>query len=299
MGKIEELYDPFLIGLEVSGKSRGEYICRCPFHADKHPTGACFNPRTGLFFCFVCSAKSKAENLANILGGSSHKVPVISKDYTVEEVEWSGVLRAPLAFGNTYLRSRQVTDDQVKRFGIRALPKGVAIPVCDTTGKEIGCVIRQYKGTLPRYLSLGEKPPLWNLQNLMKREPATKIWVVEGIFGALRADRAGVFAVATMTSSLQKEGKHYLSNFFPYVLFDDDFAGYLGAAKFLQEVPLAKVAIPGGEADEMSIIEWQHLDENPAYTNKIVTLAEMSGDKNKVLQQLMKGYSYGKRRPKR
>lgn len=291
MGKVVELYDPWLVGLDVSGKSRSEYICRCPFHDDKKPTGACFSPTSGLFYCFVCSAKSNAVKLASLLGGSATKVPVISKDHTVEEVEWSGILKAPLALDNPYLQKRQVTNEQIKRFGIRAMPKGVAIPVCDTFGKEVGCVIRQYKGFLPRYLYLGDKPPLWNLQNLMQRESHTRVWVVEGIFGVLRADLAGVFAVATMTATLQERGRDYLGSFFPYVLFDNDYAGYLGAAKLLQSLPLAKVEIPGEEADEMSVEEWRLMDREPHITNKIMEVANASGNKEDIIKQITKGYN--------
>lgn len=287
------LYDPYALGLEVSGKSRGEYICRCPFHNDRHPTGACFNPSNGWFYCFVCGAKAHAEQLAVALGGICSRVQALPDDE--EEMDWSGVLRAPLAYDHEYLKKRKVSNEQVEKFQIKKIPQGIVFPIKNTKDQEVGCLIRNIDRSV-RYISLGEKPALWNLNNLANHKHGNRVWVTEGVFGSLRADSAGIFAVATMTSKIQRDGSKFLNHFPTFVLYDNDYAGYLGGALFLREMPRAHIVVPGREADELSIDEWKELDNAPTWTNNIIMLAKFSKDPKKLIQQLRKDYESGLRK---
>jgi hypothetical protein len=252
-------YDPRALGLKVAGSAGEEYIVACPFHGDTNPS-ACFNPRNGAFFCFSCGAAAGVHRLALACGGTVVRGFFPPPTRRVSSVDWRPVLNSPLALDHAYLAGRQVSDKAVRRHGIRALPGAIAVPVTDADGAEVGVIIRREEGT-PRYLYFGDKPPLWPLGELMRREPGTRLYVVEGVFGKLRAERAGLPAVAVMGASVQSTLSLYLRAFDVVVAFDADFAGYAGAGRVLSLVPSARVVVPGVEADELSVREWRDLHE--------------------------------------
>lgn len=280
--------NPEQVGLHPEGITGGEYIVICPFHGDKHPS-ATFNPVSGLFYCFSCGATSTAEKLARKLGGS---VVMERKPYfrDKDSIEWLPLLGGKLAVDNSYLQERGVSKKQVERHQIHETPNGIAIPIPNIKGRVVGIIIRKYKGT-PRYLYLGEKPSLWPMDELFARNHHTDIFVTEGVFGKLRAERFGVPAVSTMGAGVKEEVKNYLSHFKPHIVFDDDFAGYAGAGRIAWLVPLAQVVIPGREADELSKAEWQDIAAgNVMQTRSLSTIAKLSGDGDKFWSRLPKAY---------
>lgn len=291
-------YDPWALGLRVGGMSGGEYIVECPFHGDSHPS-ACFNPTSGLFFCFSCGATANASKLSFHLGGRVVKTTGQS-NRKLKRVEWRGIAHAPLAVNHPYLRQRGVSDAQVRRWGIREVPGAVAVPVTDHDGTEVGVILRKIEGQ-PRYLYFGDKPPLWPLGWLMELEPGTEVVVVEGVFGKLRAERAKVPAVAVMGAMVQTSVANYLRRFKVTVMFDNDFGGYSGAGRLLSLVPSARVIVPGLEADELDVPTWRSIYEEGAMTTRSMSeLARLSGDREKFYRQLPLKYgnrSSSRRRP--
>lgn len=286
-----ELYDPWTLGLHVTATSGQEFIVRCPYHDDSNASGS-FNPLTGLFFCFSCGHAARVEELARHCGGYVRRRGDGKWNKRVPIAEWRPVLNSPLALGSTYLKKRRVTDEQVTRWGIRALPSAIAIPITDSYDREVGVIVRREQGT-PRYLFFGDKPPLWPLGWLMQQEPGSTIYVVEGVFGRLRAERAGVPAVAVMGAMVAENVGRYLKNFEVIALFDNDPSGYQGAGRLLSVVPTARVIVPGQEADELSIADWQELQRGAFTTRSMSQIARLSGDLSQFYRRLPRERKHG------
>src|SRR5690606_28686251 len=106
--------------------SSNEAHCICPFHHDTKPS-ASFNLNTGLFYCFSCGTAHNVESLAFALAGTIEKIDSYSsgKASFSDERMWLKLLWNGLAHDNKYLQSRNVTNDLVNIFQIRANENGV------------------------------------------------------------------------------------------------------------------------------------------------------------------------------
>lgn len=285
--KTDEFYDPRALGLRVAGTSGQEVIVVCPFHDDHHPS-ACFNPVTGLLFCFSCGATATVKELAKTLGGQVRRTSEIGQRRRTMKVEWHPLLASPPALGHPYLRGRQVTDEQVLRWGIRLVPGAVVFPVTNKNNVIVGVILRREQGS-PRYLFFGEKPPLWPLGQLVDLDPRLPVFLTEGVFGKLRAELADVPAFAVMGASVNETISRYLAHRQVITVFDDDFAGYLGAGKVLFYLPGARAVIPGQEADELPLDEWRGIGRRDVLTTgSLATLAKLSGDPHRFFRCLPK-----------
>ena len=275
--------DPKEVGLDVRSYSGNEAICICPFHEDHHPSGS-FNMDTGLFFCFSCGAASNAWKLATKLGGSVNRKWIKTTSGKASE-EWRKFALFPLARDNNYLKSRGVTDEQVEKFGIKAGPFGIVFEVRSKANHLVGVIIRRYDNS-PRYLFFGDKLPVWPAERLVTTSFFEKIFLTEGVFGVLAADRAGVTAFSTLGAMVKRDISFYLQSFKVQVIFDADFAGYVGGARTLTFLPRSKVIIPGQEADELPISAWHAILEGVLTTRSIVELAKLSKDPTKFYKYL-------------
>lgn len=123
---------------------------------------------------------------------------------------------------------------------------------------------------------LGDKLSLWPLNMLVKEKRLSKIAIVEGVFGALRARSFGIPAFATLGAMVKADVKLHINSFYPVAMFDNDYAGMLGAARLLIMIPTTKVVIPGVEADELDKFEWETLWKEGLSTRSISTLARLS-----------------------
>lgn len=258
--------DPEALGLTVERILYDEAICLCPFHND-HRASASFNMESGLFYCFACGTGGTEEKIARITGGSIVRVPASSGSLQQrskrDRQEWEWALSAPSAVHNEYLKNRGILPETILNFGIRDVGFGVGVIFHDRERVAVGCQIRREFGE-PRYLTLGRRPPVWPLANL---EPG--VFVVEGIFGVFKAWQAGYKAVATMSASVTDEICNFLLPYKPVVVFDNDAAGYKGAAKLVMKSG-ARVVLPGRAADE---IAWDDL-ENWRVTQNVKEIAE-------------------------
>lgn len=268
------------LGLDIFGISgTEEIIVRCPYHDDHHPS-ASFNINKGLFFCFACGASANAYQLARKTGGTVIRNDKLPKKMfaTVSEPEWEKFFDAPLAVDNEYLEKRGVIDIQVITFSIRELPWGIGFPIFSVGPgvQKRGILIRRYDDN-PRYLFFGHKPSYFAGQNWDSRSTT----IVEGVFGLLAADRAQVTACCLLGTSVRADLIPPFRQLGDRLqcLFDDDFPGYLAAAKFLHMSPLAKAIIPGQEADELTIGDWQAIDQQQILrTSDISKLRRFSKD---------------------
>jgi hypothetical protein len=226
-----------------------------PFHGDHRPS-ASFNVITGLFHCFACGASSNAKHLAQELGGEVVAVESIAIKRSKEKEEWENLLTAPIAYDNWYLKSRDVPNDVAASLELRELPNGIAFINYDLRGRAVGAQVRQYSGT-PRYLFYGDRTPLWPM-SMVHGKDSDPICIVEGVFGVLRGIQAGKRVVATMGAGSLHNVAKILNGQPKIVIFDNDFAGHLGAAKLLSLGGFAAI-VPGLEADELPVDEWKRI----------------------------------------
>lgn len=299
-------YDPRELGLEVFAISGNEVTCLCPFHDDKHPS-ASFNVVSGLFVCYSCSTGANVHKLARKLGGTVKLISSVKVNAAIKtsiDMEWKHLLTFPLALDHPYLRARRVTNAQVKEFGILSSSKGIIIPVRSKSGDTKGVIVRRFDNS-PRYMFYGEKLSLWPLDRIGEQKPLSKVIITEGIFGALRGRKYGIPVFASMGAMVKKDAATHLQNFYPKVLFDNDFAGMLGAARLLIMIPTTKVFVPGMEADELDKSEWQDVSKDGYSTRNLQTLAKLSKNVNEFYRSIksfmrkVKGNDNDQRRWKR
>lgn len=123
-----------------------------------------------------------------------------------------------------------------------------------------------------------------SILSTMKRSET--LFVTEGVFGAIRAIKAGRKAVTVMGANSSRDALPYLTSFSVVVAFDSDKPGIFGALKIVSALPKAKAIVPGLEADEASVNTWQHIEDEYEITKSVNSLASCYGDKAGVLSKL-------------
>lgn len=277
-----QILDILALGFDSLKYSYDEALVLCPFH-DDHTPSASVNIFTGLFHCFTCGTNSTAPLLAKYFGGEVIFIPDNRENYTREgreiDSDWRSLLLSPLAVGNEYLESRNVSDKTIEKFGIRENDDGIIFPMKNRLGKICGVQVRHYSRS-PKYIFYGVRPEIFPFENLMPEinNRAKILFIVEGIFGVLNAERAGVDAVATMgASSFSKavpmlefarsvrREKNKLGRV--VVAFDPDDAGAIAAAKL--SIYGFLVLNPFVVADEINPMDWYEIEsEFPGNTTR-------------------------------
>jgi len=250
-------YDPVSLGLTVKHSAGlNNVLCACPWHGGSD--SLCVNLQTGQFICYSCGEKGGPAKLVAKTGGVPVWTTFQKPSPSEQELQWRKLLDGDFAYDNEYLVGRQVTNEQVEKFHIIENSQGIIFPLTNDQGTVVGTLIRRREGKV-RYVTLGEKPPLWPLHLFQDQAPNDSAVIVEGIFGVLSADRAEMNAFATLGASVKKSAFPYFQRVQPWVVFDDDLAGYVGAYRILQDCTSAHALVPGLEADELSPKDWQGL----------------------------------------
>lgn len=248
------------------------YSVYCPFGNERTPN-AVYNPIQDTYKCFACGKqinnRASQEIIMYTLGSTVYKNIEFQKDRTQEFKEY---LKLPFARNNSYLHSRHVDNATIELFEIREDESGIYFPVKLVNGDVAAVQKRLY---MPwndlRYIYLGNKVPLYNMNNIKKYNGAD-IYIVEGVFGVLNAYRHGyenVFALMGV-SNVNRRLINSLKDYNVKLIFDDDKAGYINAIKWLKVNPLAQSVVKGLESDE---INWNDLNDE-MFTSRISKLVE-------------------------
>lgn len=245
------MIDPISLGLKVASLSFPEASVFCPFHDDHNPS-ASFNVSKGLFFCFVCGYRGNAEKIAKSLRGAVVNVDDASirrsakKDFGFALEEYERSRKASIY--NEYLLSRGVDINQIECFGIKESQFGVIFPIRNHIGDLIGTQTRLFEGN-PKYITHGMKTPVWPRDKFHAND---RIFLTEGVFGAMNLWRHGYNAYALMGSNVPREYDVFFSNLDrdTTVVLDDDFAGRKCALSMMRRYGF-KAVWPGIEADEV------------------------------------------------
>lgn len=272
-----KVYDPSALGLHVVKINGLEAKLKCPFHLDNTPS-AMFNLENGLFHCFGCGHSANAYQLAVEFDGEISKIDyALIPHREAEEREWRQLSYCRSAKGSKYLRSRLVTDEQIKRFGILWHKEGVMFPIYDKQKLLVGIQERRFS-LEPKYMLHGDRTAVWPLSNL-KHE---NLILVEGVFGVVRADLFGQPAVCTMGASAIPHAAKILKGHNIIIAFDDDLAGYLGAYSFMKLHNTSAAILPGLEVDETTKEEFEKRIFSVRPERDILGFAIRNGNKTLV-----------------
>ena len=123
--------------------------------------------------------------------------------------------------------------------------------------------------------------------NKINYHPRENTIITEGIFGYLNAERNGVTALTCFSSLVKAHTYKWLTSLNPVIVFDNDFAGYLGAGRMIKNISNARVVAPGLEADEISAKEWTKIKNGDIVsTRDLDRLAKLSGNVSKFWSKI-------------
>lgn len=286
-------FDPYALGLDVEGHSGAEYKVRCPFHNDSHAS-ASFNSDKGLFICYACGEKANSRRIAEQTNGVVvGSITTKSQEDASKDLDWTAWGRSPLALDNPYLAGRRVTNEQVRRFDIRANHTGILFPICDNTGRLVGYQMRKYSGK-PKYVFHGDKADFWPYENLATNGV---LYVVEGVFSVLRLDRVGLKAVAIFGTGNARRVAPYLRPKDAYALFDTDDAGLVAMGRFITSgqpgIPAILTPPNYPEPDELNPKQMARLEEYR--TSSVISILRRADDFRHVKSQIFKESKHGRK----
>lgn len=252
------MYSPTALNLRVVKFDNNEVLCYCPFHDDHTPTSFFFNVITGLFDCFACGAHGNVQQLASFTHGTIENAGNL-KQYSYRKIDLSGFMEFPCVQSD-YLIKRGLSLDTVKTFDIRSNNHQIIFPFYDALGGLKGVQVRYMRGDT-RYRIFGDKLPFYPFRPF-KPQP---VFIVEGVFGVLRAYRANVQAITFLGSkSLPSDfAKGYLTNQQQSIIiaYDNDKAGYEGAINLDAHLNHWTFVEQGREYDELSDEQWKQLND--------------------------------------
>lgn len=278
-------------GVTVEKEAESEYIVFCPFHSNHRTPAGEINKYTGLFFCFSCSKtadlielvmhfsnrtyfesvrfiKSK-EVETNILSEVNNKL-IEKEEWT--EFDMSVVNRLHEQALNSerakeYFVKRKITKESVIKFklGYSENQDMVSIPIQNNDGLCVGFVGRSVEGK--DFKNTSKLPKSKLLFNLNRVKTASKVYVVESSFDAIRLDQVGFPAVATLGANVSSKQIDLLQKYFSDIIIiaDNDEAGGNMKEKIVERlngnvtvINLDKQYKDIGDMDDKSIKELEY-----------------------------------------
>jgi DNA primase len=238
-------------GVTVEKEAESEYIVFCPFHSNHRTPAGEINKYTGLFFCFSCSKTADLIELVMYFSNRTYfesvrfikskevETNILSEvnNKLIEKEEWtefdmSVVNRLHEQALNSerakeYFVKRKITKESVIKFklGYSENQDMVSIPIQNSDGLCVGFVGRSVEGKDFKNTSRLPKSKL--LFNLNRVKTASKVYVVESSFDAIRLDQVGFPAVATLGANVSSKQIDLLQKYFSDIIIiaDNDEAG--------------------------------------------------------------------------
>lgn len=256
-------------GISVEKEAESEYIVFCPFHNNHRTPAGEINKYTGLFFCFSCS---KTADLIELVMHFSNRTYfeairfIKSKEVEtniindvaaklVEKEEWEAFsldlidklhdqavnsIRA-----KEYFNKRKINDSSIKKFKLGYSEKQdmVSVPVYNHENTCVGFVARSIEGKgFKNTPNLPKSKILFNLNNI---KTASRVYVVESSFDAIRLDQLGFPAVATLGANISSKQLELLEKYFSEILViaDNDEAGNKMKERLVERLGSSVVSI--------------------------------------------------------
>ena len=278
-------------GVTVEKEAESEYIVFCPFHSNHRTPAGEINKYTGLFFCFSCSKTADLIELVMYFSNRTYfesvrfikskevETNILSEvnNKLIEKEEWtefdmSVVNRLHEQALNSerakeYFVKRKITRESVIKFklGYSENQDMVSIPIQNSDGLCVGFVGRSVEGKDFKNTSRLPKSKL--LFNLNRVKTASKVYVVESSFDAIRLDQVGFPAVATLGANVSSKQIDLLQKYFSDIIIiaDNDEAGGNMKEKIVERlngnvtvINLDKQYKDIGDMDDKSIKELEY-----------------------------------------
>ena len=238
-------------GLNIEKEAESEYVVFCPFHANHRTPAGEINKYSGLFFCFSCSHTADLVELVMVCSNRTYfeavrfiKSKEVETDIVsdissklVEKEEWPELDMAIVnkLYGQAlknerainYFTSRKINQDSINKFklGYSENQDMVTIPVQNHEGLCVGFVGRSVEGKV--FKNTTGLPKSKVLFNLNRVKTASRVYVVESSFDAIRLDQVGLPAVATLGANVSSKQIGLLQKYFSDIMIiaDNDEAG--------------------------------------------------------------------------
>lgn len=267
------LYDPTDFNLVVKYHSAHYAMCLCPFHSEKNASFS-FNLETGDFICFSCHEAGSVSRLAYMQKVKVSQPKQRSFSPNRDDKRWKDLIYAKLAYDDSYLKARGVSNESVSYYNIVALKDAVLFP-CYDLKLELQAVLLRFKHQNihgAKYIARGKKPPIYPLHKVYDYPTHATMIVTEGVFGAIRMRQLGYNSIALLGSSVSTETVRWLKRYTQLVLFlDYDRAGLLATLKIKDEIPTATTI--SGHSVEADNITKNLLDYLVNYQRQVSRLA--------------------------
>jgi DNA primase len=238
-------------GIEIESEVDSDYIIFCPFHNNNRTPAGEIDKHNGTFFCFSCHHVCNLEEFVMHVSGRTYfesvrfiKSKEVQTDLTAEVTKKlitkpeftpydqllikrlnTQALESPRAM--RYFAGRLITEESVKKFSLGFSEKQdmVTIPVHSPDGMDVGFVGRSIEGK--DFKNTPGLPKSKTLFNIHRVKTASRVYVVESSFDAIRLDQVGFPAVATLGANVSNAQTDLLQKYFNdiIVIADNDEAG--------------------------------------------------------------------------
>jgi DNA primase len=278
-------------GVTVEKEAESEYIVFCPFHSNHRTPAGEINKYSGLFFCFSCGKTADLIELVMHFSNRTYfesvrfiKSKEVETDILsdvnsklIQKEEWTEfdisivqrlhdqALSSERA--KEYFIKRKITKESVIKFklGYSENQDMISIPVYNHEGLCVGFVGRSVEGK--DFKNTPKLPKSKVLFNLNKVKAASKVYVVESSFDAIRLDQVGFPAVATLGANVSSKQIDLLQRYFSDIIIiaDNDEAGGNMKEKIVERlngnvtvINLDKKYKDIGDMDDRSIKELEY-----------------------------------------
>jgi len=238
-------------GVTVEKEAESEYIVFCPFHSNHRTPAGEINKYSGLFFCFSCGKTADLIELVMHFSNRTYfesvrfikskevETDILSEinSKLVNKEEWTEFDTSIVQRlhdqavvserAKEYFIKRKITKESAIKFklGYSETQDMICIPVHNSDGLCVGFVGRSIEGK--EFKNTPKLPKSKVLFNLNRVKTASRVYVVESSFDAIRLDQVGFPAVATLGANVSSKQIDLLQRYFSDIIIiaDNDEAG--------------------------------------------------------------------------
>lgn len=249
-------------GIDVESEVDSDYIIFCPYHNNNRTPAGEIDKVNGTFYCFSCQKIADLVEFVMHVSGRSYfeSVRYIKNKETevdiaqevnrqlVEQPKWVYFDESLVDTLNKqaldsqrakdYFNGRLITLESIKKFklGYSSNQDMVSIPVHTHDGICVGFVARSVVGKeFKNTVGLPKSKVLFNLNRV---KTASRVYIVESSFDAIRLDQLGMPAVATLGANVSNSQIELLQKYFNdiIVIADNDEAGGNMKSKIIEKL---------------------------------------------------------------
>lgn len=238
-------------GITIESEVDSDFIIFCSFHSNTRTPAGEVDKNNGTFFCFSCQKIADLVELVMHVSGRTYfeavrfikskeqendleieinKKLYIKPDYVPYDELIIKRLNNQMMDSDrakNYMFYRKITQDSINKFALGYSEKQdmVTIPVHSPDGIPVGFVGRSIEGK--DFKNTPGLPKSKTLFNLHRVKTASRVYVVESSFDAIRLDQVGFPAVATLGANVSNAQTELLQKYFNniIVIADNDEAG--------------------------------------------------------------------------